>query len=83
MIRECFAALDADGGGSIGLSELEEPLIALGLVEDSSQVEAMIEMVDDDNSSEVELSEFLNIIKNGCKKSSNLPDILRGEAMIK
>jgi hypothetical protein len=43
----------------------------------------MIEMVDDDNSSEVELSEFLNIIKNGCKKSSNLPDILRGEAMIK
>ena len=32
-LRECFKSLDDDGSESIGVDELEDPLIALGLVE--------------------------------------------------
>jgi len=32
-LRKYFNSLDADGGGDIGVDELEEPLIALGLVD--------------------------------------------------
>ena len=32
-LREYFSSLDDDGSGSIGTDELEEPLIALGLVD--------------------------------------------------
>jgi hypothetical protein len=34
-LKECFLALDADGGGSIGIDELEDPLIGLGFAENS------------------------------------------------
>ena len=33
-LKECFNSLDADGGGSIGLEELEDPLIGLGFAPD-------------------------------------------------
>ena len=33
MLRECFDSLDDDGSQSIGVEELEDPLIALGLVD--------------------------------------------------
>jgi centrin-2 len=33
QLREYFNALDEDGSGEIGVDELEDPLIALGLVE--------------------------------------------------
>lgn len=32
-LKECFSALDADGGGSIGIDELQDPLIGLGFAE--------------------------------------------------
>ena len=32
-LRECFESLDADGSAAIGVEELEDPLIALGLVD--------------------------------------------------
>lgn len=33
ILNECFNDLDEDGGHSIGIDELEDPLIALGLVD--------------------------------------------------
>ena len=33
VLQECFDSLDDDGSKSIGVEELEDPLIALGLVE--------------------------------------------------
>jgi len=33
QLRNYFNSLDDDGSGSIGVDELEDPLIALGLVE--------------------------------------------------
>ena len=34
ILKACFESLDEDGGKSIGVDELEDPLIALGLVND-------------------------------------------------
>ena len=59
-LRDCFEALDDDGGGSISLDELEWPLIGLGLADTREEVEELILSVDDDG--DIEFPEFLNII---------------------
>ena len=61
-LRRCFQALDEDKGGSIGLEELEDPLIGLGLADTTEKVEEIILKVDDDG--EIEFPEFLKIIKS-------------------
>ena len=33
MLKDCFNDLDEDGSEAIGVDELEDPLIALGLVD--------------------------------------------------
>lgn len=58
-IRKYFFALDDDGGGSIGVDELEDPLIALGLCENRQQVQAIVDEVDEDQSNKIEFDEFL------------------------
>ena len=42
MLRECFDSLDDDGSQSIGVEELEDPLIALGLVDNRQQVQQIV-----------------------------------------
>ena len=32
-LKECFGSLDSDGSGAIGIEELEDPLIGLGLAD--------------------------------------------------
>jgi len=49
-LKECFISLDDDGSGSIGVEELEEPLIGLGFANNRADVEKMILEVDDDGS---------------------------------
>ena len=63
-LQECFGALDDDGSGSIGIDELEEPLIGLGFADTREDVIKMIMDVDDDKSGMIEFEEFLEIIKN-------------------
>ena len=72
-LKEAFYHLDADGGGSIGVDELENPLIGLGLAANTEEVTKMVKDVDANRSGEVEFNEFLNIIING-KNSSNPTD---------
>lgn len=64
-LRECFKSLDDDGSESIGVDELEDPLIALGLVESRQQVQQIVQLVDEDGSEMIEFDEFLQIIKGG------------------
>ena len=68
-LRECFNSLDDDGSGSIGVDELEDPLIALGLVDNRQQVQSIVKLVDDDQSEMIEFEEFMNIIKMGGTKT--------------
>ena len=68
QLRIYFNSLDSDGGGSIGTDELEDPLIALGLLDSRAQVEKIVDAVDDDGSGMLEFAEFLQIIKGGGSK---------------
>jgi len=60
-----YQSLDDDDSGSIGVDELEEPLIALGLLDSRQQVQDIVNEVDDDGSGMLEFEEFLKIIKGG------------------
>lgn len=64
-LRNYFNSLDDDNSGSIGVDELEDPLIALGLVDNRQQVKEIVELVDEDCSEMIEFEEFLSIIKGG------------------
>lgn len=68
-LRNYFNSLDDNQSGSIGVDELEEPLIGLGLVETRQQVKEIVEMVDEDSSEMIEFEEFLSIIKGGSAAS--------------
>lgn len=50
--------------GSIGVEELEDPLISLGIAESRDDVKKIMDSVDDDKSGQIEFKEFLDIIKN-------------------
>lgn len=68
-LRQCFNTLDEDGGGAIGLEELEKPLIGLGFATSREEVKTMMDSVDVDGSGQLEFDEFLLIIKAGADKS--------------
>ena len=65
QLRNYFSYLDKDKGGSISAEELEEPLIALGFAENRDDVQALIRTIDKNGNGEIELDEFLTIIKSG------------------
>ena len=56
--------MDGDGSGSIGIEELEDPLIGLGFADSRDEVQEMVDAVDEDGSGMIEFPEFLSIIKN-------------------
>ena len=70
-LKECFNHLDEAGSGSVGINELENPLIGLGFAETREEVLEMIETVDEDGSGLIEFDEFLMIIKNSDASSKN------------
>jgi Ca2+-binding EF-hand superfamily protein len=49
--------------GSIGIQELEKPLISLGLCNTREEVKRIMDDVDEDGSGQMEFKEFLQIIK--------------------
>ena len=71
---DCFDSLDDDGSGSIGIEELEDPLIGLGFADTREEVKEIVDSVDDDGSGMIEFPEFLSIIKNsgGNEKSAKI-----------
>jgi len=63
-LKECFNSLDDDVSGSIGITELEGPLVGLGFANSRQDIEDMMALVDEDGSGQIEFDEFLQIIKN-------------------
>jgi len=63
-LKKYFDALDQDDGGSIGLHELADPMIALGLAESHKEVEDLLKTVDGDGNGDIDFEEFLSIIKS-------------------
>ena len=75
QLRTFFNSLDDDGSGSIGVDELEDPLIALGLVDNRQAVKEIVQSVDDDGSEMIEFAEFLGILKGGsAQKEGEIKD---------
>jgi centrin-1 len=64
-------SLDDDGSGSIGIQELEEPLIGLGIAKSLDEVQDMVNAVDDDGSGMIEFEEFLGIISGKLDGADN------------
>ena len=54
----------------MGVEQLEEPFISLGLAYTKEDVENLISSVDDDDSGKIEFEEFLRIIHNKSKKKA-------------
>jgi Ca2+-binding EF-hand superfamily protein len=54
--------------GSIGVEELEKPLISLGLCNTRQEVQNIIDDVDEDDSGQIEFNEFLHIIKSASQR---------------
>ena len=65
-----FNQLDEDGSKEIGVNELEDPLIALGLVSSREQVEKMVSELDENMS--IEFDEFLQLVKGGKKTKETI-----------
>ena len=82
-LRGYFSELDDDGSGAIGVDELEDPLIALGLVDSRQDVDKIVQEVDDDGTGMIEFGEFLSIIKGGSKNKSDDSDKKDNSAAIK
>ena len=62
--QEIFDALDNDGSKAITIKELEDPLIALGIVSTRGQVEAMIKEIDENGDGDIEFNEFLLVMSS-------------------
>ncbi|KAL4502192.1 hypothetical protein ABPG72_000427 [Tetrahymena utriculariae] len=71
VLRKYFKSLDSDGSGSIGVEELEDPLIALGLAQNRDEVLKLIKQVDEDGSGDIEFKEFLSIMSSVQKTDKN------------
>jgi EF-hand domain pair len=64
-LRKYFLSMNPSGSKSIGVEELLEPLIALGLAENRSQVQSLFDIVDANKSGKIEFEEFLSILRHG------------------
>ncbi|CAG9466478.1 unnamed protein product [Pedinophyceae sp. YPF-701] len=64
MCRKAFAQFDADGSGTIDVSELRTALEALGQQPTEDELFNMIAQVDEDNSGQIEFREFLKVIES-------------------
>mmetsp|Transcript_13119 Transcript_13119/g.31022 ORF Transcript_13119/g.31022 Transcript_13119/m.31022 type:complete len:148 (-) Transcript_13119:128-571(-) len=72
--REAFNKFDKDGSGTIDASELKATLNAVGQSPSDEEIFQMISQVDDDNSGEIEFSEFLKVIENQKVSAAQVSD---------
>ncbi|KAG7381865.1 Rhomboid- protein 3 [Phytophthora pseudosyringae] len=62
LMRRWFDSLDADGSGEVGLDELEDPLVSVGLAGSRDDVQHLIEEVDGNGTGGVTFEAFLNLL---------------------
>ena len=83
-LRGYFEQLDDDGSGSIGLEELEQPLISLNLCKSRAEVQQVMNKIDLDGNGTLEFDEFLALVKTAKtmkaenkqgKRESSLPPL--------
>ena len=64
---------DTNNNGSIGLAELREAILSIGLQANDAEINALIEQVDEDGNGEIDFEEFCACLSHSrnLMKSSN------------
>ena len=65
--REAFNSFDADGGGSIDASELEEVLKSLGQESTKEELDKLVAVADTDGSGDIDFLEFVVLVAHKMK----------------
>ena len=63
-LKEYFNTMDNNSSGGISVYELYGPLIGLGLVKSTTEVDNLLKLVDYNDSGKIEFNEFKDIILN-------------------
>lgn len=63
-MKQYFNSLDKKNCGSIGIDELEELMLSVGLLETREEIKALIDSVDEDKSGKIQFGQFLAMIQN-------------------
>ncbi len=67
-LKKWFEFLDADGSGEIGVEELQDPLVSVGLAKCRRDVINLIKSVDASGNDEISFDEFLTLMKPSREK---------------
>jgi hypothetical protein len=62
MLRQWFDALDSDGSGKISVEELEDPMLSIGIVTDTREVEQIVSKLDKDSNGQIDFQEFVEFL---------------------
>lgn len=63
-MKHFFKQLDADRSGMIGVDEIEETLISLGLAKTQEDVHNIVRELDQDGNGELDFDEFIGLLKD-------------------
>ena len=69
MLRSWFEFLDADGSGEVGIDELGEPLVSVGLAKSREDVKKLIAAYDADGSGEINFEDFTALMNENHESS--------------
>jgi hypothetical protein len=67
MMRKWFDFLDADGSGEVGVNELEDPLVSVGLARCRKDVTTLIHSVDKTKNGEITFHDFMSMMEDSHK----------------
>ena len=72
-LRVAFEMLDEEGDGSLTFSELQKGVAAAGISLEEDKLLEMLNEVDEDNSGEIDFTEFVEFMMNANHNSKGLP----------
>ncbi|RLN71860.1 hypothetical protein BBJ28_00006718 [Nothophytophthora sp. Chile5] len=73
LMRRWFDSLDTDGSGEVGLAELEDPLVSVGLAHSREDVQQLIDDVGGVDSGGVSFDTFLSLLHPDRVKRGRVP----------
>ncbi|EEY55311.1 uncharacterized protein PITG_09245 [Phytophthora infestans T30-4] len=62
MLRQWFDALDTDKSGKISVEELEDPMLSIGIVNDTREIEQIVNKLDKDSNGQIDFQEFVDFL---------------------